>query len=66
MGSGSVLRVLAFWWIAASFGADFALNLAQLFGIPFRKGKVAAGAAVPSVGARPTKPRKHGLPRCDG
>jgi phage gp29-like protein len=37
MGSGSVLRPLSFWWIVSTYGADFALNLAQLFGIPFRK-----------------------------
>lgn len=37
MGSGSVLRTLAFWWICSTMAADFALNYAQLFGIPFRK-----------------------------
>jgi hypothetical protein len=37
MGSGSCLRVLAWWWIASMYGADFCLNYAQLFGIPFRK-----------------------------
>ena len=42
MGSGSVLRTLAFWWICSTYGADFALNMAQLFGIPFRKATYSA------------------------
>jgi phage gp29-like protein len=30
------LRPLAWWWCAANFSADWLLNLAQLFGLPFR------------------------------
>ena len=41
MGSGSVLRVLAWWWIASMYSWDYMLNYAQLFGIPFRKAKYA-------------------------
>ena len=33
---GAILRPLAWWWCAANFSADWLLNLAQLFGIPFR------------------------------
>jgi hypothetical protein len=34
--SGARLRALAWWWCAANFTSDWLLNLAQLFGIPFR------------------------------
>ena len=34
---GSILRPLVWWWCASNFSADWMLNLAQLFGIPFRK-----------------------------
>lgn len=33
---GSLLRPLAWWWCAANFSADWLLNLAQVFGLPFR------------------------------
>ncbi|EDY16693.1 Mu-like prophage protein gp29-like protein [Chthoniobacter flavus Ellin428] len=33
---GAILRPLAWWWCAANFSSDWLLNLAQLFGIPFR------------------------------
>ncbi len=33
---GSLLRPLAWWWCAANFASDWLLNLAQLFGLPFR------------------------------
>jgi phage gp29-like protein len=33
---GARLRSLAWWWCAANFSADWLLNLAQLFGLPFR------------------------------
>lgn len=33
---GALLRPLCWWWCAANFAADWVLNLAQLFGIPFR------------------------------
>jgi len=41
MGSGSVLRTLAWWWLASMYSWDFMLNYAQLFGIPFRKAEIA-------------------------
>ena len=34
--STALLRTLAWWWCAANFGADWLLNLSQLFGLPFR------------------------------
>lgn len=33
---GAMLRPLAWWWMAANFSADWCLNLAQVFGLPFR------------------------------
>jgi len=33
---GALLRPLAWWWCAANFASDWLLNLAQLFGLPFR------------------------------
>ena len=33
---GARLRTLAWWWCAANFSADWMLNHAQLFGVPFR------------------------------
>jgi phage gp29-like protein len=33
---GPMLRPLCWWWLAANFSADWMLNLAQLFGLPFR------------------------------
>lgn len=32
----AVLRPLAWWWCAANFASDWLLNLAQIFGLPFR------------------------------
>ena len=32
----ALLRSLASWWISASFSQDWALNLAQMFGLPIR------------------------------
>jgi phage gp29-like protein len=32
----ALLRPLAWWWCAANFSADWLLNLAQVFGLPFR------------------------------
>jgi phage gp29-like protein len=32
----ALLRPLAWWWCAANFSADWLLNLAQIFGLPFR------------------------------
>jgi phage gp29-like protein len=33
---GALLRPLVWWWCAANFSADWLLNLAQVFGLPFR------------------------------
>jgi len=33
---GPMLRPLAWWWCAANFSSDWLLNLAQVFGLPFR------------------------------
>jgi len=33
---GALLRPLAWWWCAGNFSADWLLNLAQVFGLPFR------------------------------
>lgn len=32
----TLLRPLVWWWCAANFASDWLLNLAQLFGLPFR------------------------------
>lgn len=34
--TSALLRALAWWWLAQNFSADWQMNLAQLFGIPFR------------------------------
>jgi phage gp29-like protein len=34
--AGALLRPLAWWWCAANFSSDWLLNLAQVFGLPFR------------------------------
>lgn len=34
--TSALLRPLAWWWCAANFSGDWLMNLAQLFGIPFR------------------------------
>jgi phage gp29-like protein len=33
---GSMMRPLAWWWCASNFTSDWLLNLAQIFGLPFR------------------------------
>ena len=33
---GPMLRALAWWWCAVNFSSDWLLNLAQVFGLPFR------------------------------
>lgn len=40
---GSCLRPLAWWWCVYNFSGDWLLDLAQLFGIPFRKAKYQQG-----------------------
>lgn len=44
---GSVLRPLAWWWVASNFCGDWLLNYAQLFGIPFRKAKYSTATSEP-------------------
>lgn len=39
---GPLLRPLAWWWCAANFSSDWLLNLAQVFGLPFRWASYAA------------------------
>ena len=41
---GSMLRPLAWWWCAANFSSDWLLNLAQVFGLPFRWANFAASS----------------------
>jgi phage gp29-like protein len=46
---GALLRPLAWWWCAANFSSDWLLNLAELFGIPFRLAKFDPTAADETV-----------------
>ena len=48
---GALLRPLAWWWCASNFAADWLLNLAQIFGLPFRIANYAPGAAPATVDA---------------
>ncbi len=45
------MRPLAFWWCAANFSSDWLLNLAQIFGLPFRWASYAASAPDQTVNA---------------
>lgn len=45
--SGSVLRNLAWWWVASNFCGGWLLNYAQLFGIPFRKATYSPNTSEP-------------------
>lgn len=45
--SGSCLRSLAWWWCVSNFAGDWLLDLAQIFGIPFRKAKYQQGVGEP-------------------
>lgn len=42
--SGAMLRPLAWWWCASNFSSDWLLNLAQIFGLPFRWASYAAAS----------------------
>ena len=42
--SGPLLVPLAWWWCAANFSSDWLLNLAQVFGLPFRWASYAASS----------------------
>ena len=48
---GALLRPLAWWWCAANFSSDWLLNLAQIFGLPFRWANYAASAPDETVAA---------------
>lgn len=48
---GALLRPLAWWWCAANFSADWLMNLAQVFGLPFRWANYAQGTAQQTVDA---------------
>jgi phage gp29-like protein len=48
---GPMLRVLAWWWCACNFSADWLLNLAQVFGLPFRWATYPTGAAEATISA---------------
>lgn len=45
----ALLRSLAWWWCAANFSQDWLMNLAQLFGIPFRWATYADNVATDTV-----------------
>jgi len=46
---GALLRPLAWWWCAANFSADWLLNFAQIFGLPFRWANYASNAPQATV-----------------
>jgi len=46
---GALLRPLAWWWCAANFSADWLLNYAQIFGLPFRWATYATNAPQATV-----------------
>lgn len=43
----SCLRQLAWWWVVSNFAGDWLLDLAQIFGIPFRKATYKQGTGEP-------------------
>ncbi len=47
----ALLRSLCWWWCAANFSSDWLMNLAQLFGLPFRWANTANGAPESTVTA---------------
>jgi phage gp29-like protein len=49
--SGALLRPLAWWWCAANFSSDWLLNLAQIFGLPFRWASYDTAAPAETVNA---------------
>src|SRR5215831_4425250 len=48
---GPMLRCLAWWWCAANFSCDWLLNLAQVFGLPFRWATYPTASAEATVAA---------------
>lgn len=49
--AGPMLRPLAWWWCAANFSADWLMNLAQIFGLPFRWASYQPGTPQATVDA---------------
>ncbi len=47
----ALLRPLCWWWCAANFSADWLMNLAQIFGLPFRWANYASGSAQNTIDA---------------
>ena len=45
--SASCLRSLAAWWVFENFSADYAMDMAQIFGIPFRTATFSANTSEP-------------------
>ena len=45
--AASCLRSLSAWWVFENFAADYAMDLAQIFGIPFRVGYYQSGTSEP-------------------
>jgi len=48
---GPLLIPLAWWWCAANFSSDWLLNLAQVFGLPFRWANYAPNAPQATIDA---------------
>ena len=48
---GPLLRALAWWWCAVNFYSDWLLNLAQVFGLPFRWATYESAAPETTVNA---------------
>ena len=46
---GALLRPLAWWWCAVNFSSDWLLNLAQVFGLPFRFATYAQGTSTDTL-----------------
>jgi phage gp29-like protein len=49
--SGALLRILAFGWAASNFAWEWALNLAQIFGLPIRWATYAKDANLQTISA---------------
>src|SRR5262245_19299553 len=47
----ALLRPLAWWWCAANFSSDWLLNLAQVFGLPFRWANYATSSPDQTISA---------------
>jgi len=49
--AGAMMVPLAWWWCAANFSSDWLLNLAQVFGLPFRWANYEVNAAPETINA---------------